>query len=251
VNAQAEELTSGLADVLADDLVGVYLHGSLALGCFNSEISDVDVLAVARRGLTLEEKRSTFDVLARISSHPSGVELHVLDETRLRPWRHPLSFDFHFGETWRDALSHDFEGALAGQRRDDPDLAAHVTVARAAGVALAGPPPQDVFPEVPWADYVDSLVADLSWVLDSDRPTALYRTLSPARIWATLATRSIQSKDSGAAWALERLPRELRAPLARALSRYRGERAGFEVGEAELRGYLDYVGTEIRSIASR
>ena len=48
MNSQAGQLASGIADVLADDLVGVYLHGSLAFGCFNPELSDLDVLAVAR-----------------------------------------------------------------------------------------------------------------------------------------------------------------------------------------------------------
>ena len=34
---------------LGSHLVGVYLHGSLAMGCFNPEASDVDLLVVAAR----------------------------------------------------------------------------------------------------------------------------------------------------------------------------------------------------------
>jgi hypothetical protein len=49
----------------------------------------------------------------------------------------------------------------------DPDLAAHVKVARNSGIALVGLPPQDVFPEIPWEDYADALRRDLEWTRTS------------------------------------------------------------------------------------
>ena len=39
--------------ILADNLVGFYLHGSLAMGCFNPELSDIDFLAVVSRPMTI------------------------------------------------------------------------------------------------------------------------------------------------------------------------------------------------------
>lgn len=33
---------------LGGNLVGIYLHGSLAMGCFNPDTSDVDLLLVVR-----------------------------------------------------------------------------------------------------------------------------------------------------------------------------------------------------------
>ena len=41
-----DELVSGITDALGDNLVGVYLRGSLALGGFDPATSDVDVLVV-------------------------------------------------------------------------------------------------------------------------------------------------------------------------------------------------------------
>ena len=46
--------------------------------------------------------------------------------------------------------------------------------------------------------------------------------LSIARIWATLATGTPQSKASGAEWALPRLPAELRSTLEHGLDVYTG-----------------------------
>jgi hypothetical protein len=57
------------------------------------------------------------------------------------------------------------------------------------------------------ADELPSLVADL----ESDTRNVL---LTLARMWTTVATGRIVSKDAAAAWALERLP-----PSARARSR--------------------------------
>jgi streptomycin 3"-adenylyltransferase len=44
--------------ILKDNLVGFYLHGSLAMGCFNPGQSDVDFLAVVDHRLARDEKKS-------------------------------------------------------------------------------------------------------------------------------------------------------------------------------------------------
>jgi len=46
VNALLQELLTGVRAILGDHLVGVYLDGSLALGCFEPDRSDVDVVVV-------------------------------------------------------------------------------------------------------------------------------------------------------------------------------------------------------------
>jgi predicted nucleotidyltransferase len=248
---QASELASCLRASLGEALVGVYLHGSIVLGGFNPELSDLDLLAVARRRTTDEEKLRLIEIVADASGHPAPIEFHLLDQADLRPWQHPTPFDFHYSDIWRDALRADPAEALGRQGPLDPDLAAHVTVVRQHGVALEGPPPADVFPDVPWGDYVDSLLRDLRWARSTDKPLPVYQVLSPARIWATLATGDVQSKDSGGAWALERIRADLRPVLADALARYRGETAAFVADEAVLDRYGAYVETEVLAIAAQ
>jgi predicted nucleotidyltransferase len=247
---QAVNLAGRLRETLGEALLGVYLHGSIVLGGFNPELSDLDVIAIARRRTTVEEKRRLTEILAESSGNPASLEFHLLAQADLRPWQNPTPFDFHYSDVWRDALRADLGDALGRQADVDPDLAAHVTVTRRHGVALEGPPPADVFPEVPWDDYADSLLQDLRWAKSTDKPAPLYRVLSPARIWATLATRKIHSKDSGGAWALERIRLDLRPVLAGALARYRGETAAFEADEATLDRYAVYVETEVLAIVT-
>lgn len=250
IRGQIEGLASGLADIAGDALVGVYLHGSLALGCFNPELSDVDILAVASRPLDLKEKQRAVGLLAATSGQPGSVEFHQLALPDLSPWRYPVPFDFHYGDAWRNDLLGDLQ-TVDRQHETDPDLAAHLHVTRARGIVLAGQSPQSVFPVVPEADYVDSLLRDLEWSFESDRPSPVYRLLSPARIWAALATGGLHSKETGAVWALERLSPDLRPLLAAALARYRGETADVEIDDDRLGRYRAYVEAEVGAIASR
>ena len=63
---------------------------------------------------------------------------------------------------------------------------------------------------------IDPLLADL----DDDTRNVV---LTLARIWTTLGTGEFRSKDAAADWALERLPEEHRAVLARARAIYLGD----------------------------
>ena len=41
---------------LGDDLIGVYLHGSIALKAFNPDLGDIDILVVVRDSIDVETK---------------------------------------------------------------------------------------------------------------------------------------------------------------------------------------------------
>jgi streptomycin 3"-adenylyltransferase len=242
--AQLEKLTNGLRAILGDTLVGTYIHGSLALGCFNAARSDIDVILALAEPLELDTKLQLVDLLLHVSASPYAIELDALTVAQLAEWRHPSPHELHYSEWSRERFAHDPIGRLAELDHPNADLAAHLTVARAAGITLVGPPPRDVFPEVPFADFRDSLLRDLDWARDVR--SALYGILSPCRVWAALATREIHSKESGARWTLERLPADLQPLVRRALASYAGAGEPIDVDEDERRRLLDYVETQLR-----
>jgi hypothetical protein len=43
-----EGYATGLAEVLGDNLRGVYLYGSLAWGCYHPSTSDLDIIVITR-----------------------------------------------------------------------------------------------------------------------------------------------------------------------------------------------------------
>jgi predicted nucleotidyltransferase len=235
VRGQVERLVDAFRSLLGPDLTGVYLHGSLAMGCFNPERSDVDLLVVTRRGLTVEEKRRMAETLLAVSNEPRPIEISVLREADLRPWRHPAPFDFHYGEgTWRELFREELAGdgwrLWNDETAHDADLAAHITVTRARGVRLAGEPIDTVFPAVPGSDYYDSILGDLRWVRGHSGGNSVYGVLNACRVLAYAEAGRVLSKDEGGAWAIEALPAEHRDVIGAALATYRGESdaEGFE-----------------------
>ncbi|MEO3764725.1 aminoglycoside adenylyltransferase family protein [Streptomyces sp. B8F3] len=238
-------------DVLGPEVVGAYLHGSAVLGGLRPA-SDVDVLLVTRRSLTGDERQALLDGLLRVSGFTGGlrpVELTVVVESEVRPWRYPPTGDFLYGEWLRKG----FEAGGPPRPEAMPDLAIVLTMTRAGDHALAGPPPARVLDPVPYEDVVRAATAGIPELLagaDDDTRNVL---LTLARIWSTLATGEIRPKDAAAAWALERLPPEHRPVLEHARELYLGSRYAEESWSEELRAgvrpHTEYVVAEIGKLS--
>jgi streptomycin 3"-adenylyltransferase len=70
--------------------------------------------------------------------------------------------------------------------------------------------------------------------------------LTLARIWSTVATGEIRSKDAAAEWALPRLPEEHRAVLSRARTIYLGgQEEQWHDLAGRVRAHADHVAPEI------
>jgi Aminoglycoside adenylyltransferase, C-terminal domain len=225
---QVDRLIAGLQTCLAGNLTGVYLHGSLAMACFNPARSDVDLLVVARQAMPVETKRDLAALLLDVSCCPSPVEISCLCHADLVPWRYPTPFDFHYSEMWRDAYVRDLAGdswrGWNAVRRDDEDLAAHITITRRRGVCLYGPPVGEVFPVVPRRDFLASVLGDVlspEFGLDAVAKNPVYVVLNACRTLAYLRSGEILSKDEGGAWALLALPGRFHSTLVAALDAYR------------------------------
>jgi predicted nucleotidyltransferase len=154
------------------DAIGAYVHGSLAMRCFYRAKSDVDLLVVVPDSLSEAEREHAARALAeRSRDRPIAgeLELSVLTVEQAAKHEHPRPFEVHYSDYWTEQI-------LAGQvdyaaTNADPDLAAHLTVVRARGAAVYGPPPADVFAAVPHDDYLAAITADLHDVLSGDAPS--------------------------------------------------------------------------------
>ncbi len=252
VRRQVDRLTAGLHTCLADNLSGVYLHGSLAMACFNPARSDVDLLVVVRQAMPVETKRDLAGLLLDLSRRPNPIEVSCLSHADLDPWRYPTPFDFHYSEKWRDAYARDLTGAgwrawNAAQRCDE-DLAAHIAVTRRRGVCLYGPPVGEVFPAVPRRDFLASVLADVlspEWGLGSVAKNPVYVVLNACRTLAYLRGGEILSKDEGGVWALQALPGRFHSTLAAALDAYRDSAGDGSLSKEAAAGFAAYMRGEL------
>jgi streptomycin 3"-adenylyltransferase len=119
-----------------------------------------------------------------------------------------------------------------------------------AGAPLLGPPAGQMFDPVPSDDLTRAMLAGIDPLrgdLYSDTRNVL---LTFARIWSTLATGVILSKDAAADWVLARLPEEHRPVLARARAIYLGQQPeGWDDLRDRLDAHVEYVVAEIIRLA--
>ena len=251
---QSERVVALVREVLGAAVIGAYLHGSAASGDLHPT-SDIDLLVVTRRPTTLDEKRVLIEGLLPMSGrgdstgHSRSVDLAIVVEADIRPWRYPPPLDFQYGDWWRREFE---QGELTPWESPNPDLTLLLEVALQADHPLFGPRPRSVLDPVPPADIrramLDGIPALLS-DLDGDERNVV---LTFARIWTTLATGVIRSKDAAADWALPRLPSEHRPVLVHARSIYLGD-APEEWGDLlpRVRPYVDHVISAIERVVER
>ncbi|MFF2205043.1 aminoglycoside adenylyltransferase family protein [Streptomyces sp. NPDC058145] len=250
---QVQEIVRLADGVLGRDVIGTYLHGSSVLGGLRPA-SDVDVLVVARRRMDEQDRRALLGGLLQISgsrNEARPVELTVVVQSEVRPWRYPPTCDFLYGE-W---LRAEYEAGQVPQPEPMPDLALLVSMALSGDHSLTGPPLSEVLDPVPRADLVGASVAGVPGLLDALDSDTRNVLLTVARIWTTLATGRIRSKDAAADWALARLPPEHRPALEHARQLYLdctySEESWSDALLTRVRPVVDRVLVEIDRLCTR
>jgi len=181
-------------DVLGREAIGAYLFGSAVLGGLKPR-SDLDVIAVSARPTTREEKRRLVERLLAVSGEEGRrrLELTIVVQSAIRPWRYPPSFDFQYGDWWRAEFQRgDLEPWSSNVK---PDLAVMLTMVLLADRPLLGPPPATVLDPVPRDDLVRAMVDLDELLLDLDWDTTNV-VLTLARVWSTLATGEIRPTEA-------------------------------------------------------
>src|SRR5688572_5890918 len=249
---QLKQFISEVEAELAGNLVGIYLHGSLAMGSFNPERSDLDLLVVTRQPMSLETKRRLTETLLDCSGQPHPIEISFLRRDDMVPWQYPTPYDFHYSEMWCENFQRDLAGeAWKGwndSQRFDPDLAAHITITNHRGLCLAGATIEEVFPPVPRQDYLDSIMGDVRDGLENISGNPTYGILNACRTYAYLCQGYIYSKEEGGIWTLEVLPESLWGVVRVALATYRGEPGAGVLETDQLETFAAYIRTTLTSL---
>jgi streptomycin 3"-adenylyltransferase len=245
MHEQLEQAVALVQEVLDDELVGLYLFGSAVLGGL-TPTSDLDLLAVSRRPVTVDKRRRLVERLLALSMRPRFLELTIVVESEILPWRYPPQMDFQYGDWLRPEL----ERGEFPQPTANPDLAALITMILLNGKALVGPPPADVFEPVPHEHLLRAGVDELGSILDDLDADTRNMLLTLARIWSTAETGEIRSKDAAADWALQHLPPEHQPVLERARDGYRrGDYGRWD--DLDVHACANYVVGEIKGSSRR
>jgi predicted nucleotidyltransferase len=244
---QLDQVVRLVDEAIGPAALGIYLHGSAVRGGLKPA-SDLDILVVTGRSMVDGERQVLAAGLTRLSGRRSGarsLELTAVVQSQVRPWRYPPISDFLYGDWLRDEIGTDGPPRPAPM----PNLAIMIPETLAGNHPLAGPPPADLLDPVPAEDIVRGSVAGIPGLLDDLPGDTRNVVLTLARIWTTLATGRIASKDAAADWALARLAPEHQPVLRHArqlylTSRYTEETWSDEL-RARVRAHVDAVLAEI------
>ncbi|GAA0594698.1 hypothetical protein GCM10009546_66140 [Actinomadura livida] len=131
-----------------------------------------------------------------------------------------------------------------------PDLAVLITMVLMGGSSVFGPAAGEVLEPVPREDLRAALLDGVPGLLGEVETDTRNVLLTFARIWSTLVTGRIWSKDEAASWALARLPVEHRAVLVRARSIYLGlEDERWDDLQDAVWEHVGYVRRQIQAVS--
>ncbi|MFC4713493.1 aminoglycoside adenylyltransferase domain-containing protein [Planococcus dechangensis] len=246
------ELIGKLAVLLDGKMVGVYLHGSLAMGGFNPRKSDIDLIVVTEQLLSVQTKRVLAQFFLQHSNRPFPIEISSLSLSQLENWRHPMVYDFHFSEFWRERFEVELKNAttlyLNDVEKTDDDLAAHFTILNHRGICLLGRPIQEIFPSIPHNHYLAAILDDYEECLEKIDECPVYCTLNLIRVYWYLKDREICSKLEAGAWGKENLPEKFTGLIEQVTEAYESDRMNTVFPKEELYAARDYLRGEIEKV---
>ncbi|MBQ9265357.1 MAG: DUF4111 domain-containing protein [Clostridia bacterium] len=223
-------------DILGENLVGIYLHGSLAAGCFRWDRSDIDFLVVVRESPAVEKKIALVETLYALQEEAplAGFEMSVVLEKDCRNLRYPIPFDLHASKRYRADYERDARGFCERMHGEDPDLTAHILCLHAFGRVLWGPSISRVFDPVRREDALSAIRYDANDAGEHFQAHPCYYVLNLCRALAYYRENLVLSKREGGEWALQHLDQEHQRVIQAALNAYQsGRDMSYDAGLAE------------------
>ena len=243
-----KEFTEQSRSILQENLVGIYLHGSAVMGCFNPRKSDIDLIIVVERPLTDAVKRAYMDMVFRYSAlgPAKGIEMSIVLRKVCKPFVYPTPYELHFSTGHLEWYKQDPDDHIRRMNGVDKDIAAHFTIINHRGRCLYGAPVKEVFAEVPSCDYMDSIWNDIAEAPENITEDTMYLTLNLARVLAYKEEGLVLSKKEGGEWAISHLPAEYHPLINDALREY-SENAAIVYDEALAKRYAGYMVKRIQA----
>jgi predicted nucleotidyltransferase len=220
VNEIVNTLLAHVQRILGDELIGMYLHGSLANGGFD-EFSDIDVVFVTKEELSEEMLAALHAMHTQMSEMDSAwavqQEVSYIPQAALRRFDRANMHHPHLDRG---------KGEVLHRMDHESDWVIQRHILRERGIVVSGPDPKTLIDPISPNDLRMAVVEGLPLWLNPmlKDPTELnqrgpqsFFVLSLCRMLYTLERREILSKQVAAQWALENLEARWKPLIERAL----------------------------------
>src|SRR5450432_2948727 len=104
ISALLTQIVDKFRRLLRENLIGIYLHGSLAMGGFNPQTSDIDFIVVVNEKLETEVKRTIIAFILELAKDApkKGLEFSVVLLDTTQHFIYPTPFELHYSQAWHD-----------------------------------------------------------------------------------------------------------------------------------------------------
>ena len=212
--------------ILESKLTGIYIHGSIAMQCFNPQKSDIDLIFVVEGDIPDEQKMEFMNEVVKINklAPNKGIELSVVKREYCKEIPYPIPFELHFSNMHVQWFLDNPVDYISKMKGTDKDLAAHFTIINHCGIVLYGEEIAAVFGEVPRADYMDSILSDIEGAKEDILEDPIYIILNLCRVVAFLKEDLVTSKVQGGEWGLKNLELKYQSLICDALECYASDK---------------------------
>ncbi len=257
-----EKLMERLKTDLGNQLTGIYLHGSLAMGSYYRPKSDIDLIVVVNGKLEADLAKTVGVSIANEAvNRPStgNVELSVITAEAAKQVPAPTPFEVHYSSGWHEKILND--AVDYSKEQIDVDLPSHITYVTQRGICLYGKPISDIFGKVEWQYFIEAVMDDLNWILKDEHilETPFYSVLNICRVFQLCRedNKKVYSKDEGGEWGLKHLPQEYHQLIQLALDVYRSSDVvneeqrrigGKEWGKTNLFAFRNYARMQFKNL---
>jgi predicted nucleotidyltransferase len=225
-----------LSEALGGSLLGIYIYGSLARGCYHPATSDVDIIVVVRDSYVIPD-----DVVILQAHDVVGapVDAVFVTESQVSADVFPTPVSFLMKPVQGHTICHRPEGIgdFLLQRQD----------AHEAGSTVAGRPACEAIRPVPWTLLAESL----DFLLPHIVPSFKNPILMLSRIAYAHTFRRLCSKQDAGEWAAKAFGERWRMLIETALAEYASGTPATGVPRAVLQEYEQYCTGYIGSLRTR
>ena len=231
------EVVERTLGVLADATIGVYLSGSAAVGEYVEGRSDLDVFAVSRTDVALDDRLALVGALRHeeLLCPARRLEFVVYAEHAVRIATPAAAFELNLN-TGRDLE----ETHVSLDPAEEPRhwFVLDRAFVRDHGRALFGPPPAEVFTRLDAMWVTSALGESVAWFRNEPTAPLDDAVLAGCRAWRWVDERTLSGKLAAGEWALGR---EGDDELVRTALTARRGAAGDELDRGRVIAFLDLV----------
>lgn len=201
-------IKDNIPKILENNVIGIYLHGSIIFNDFEWDKSDIDFIVIVKNRISLQQKEKIISFILKINKYcpKKGLEMSIIQHRNINPFVYPTPFELHYSNYYYFVCKKNLKEFCQNMNGLDKDLATHCKLIISRGITLYGLPIDHVFSEVPELYFIDSIFNDIKDSLKSYHNNSYSTTLNLCRTIVYCKNKTLCSKKEGGNWILHHFP---------------------------------------------